>query len=134
MDFRSLTPEQAEAQRQAVNSPIQSSASDLVKCALTQLHKEFDWRGELRTIGHVYDAGLFWVRTRYLGDIVPRIKAVFERPKLLDELDIEISVPLIGDVKVGPWGSGEEIHDMKKFLASLKSPSAGKRLTLIKRI
>ena len=127
MDFRSLDPQQGEQQRQAVNAPIQSAASDLVKAALVELRSRFSWEEELRIIGHVYDAGLFWVRTKYLGDIVPQLKSTFERPKLLDELDIEISVPLIGDVKVGPWGAGEEIHDMQKFLSSLSSPSADRK-------
>lgn len=97
----------SEAERQAVNSPVQSFASDLTLMAAIQMHNEFD-KKYLKVVGSVHDSVLMECREDMVEEVAPRILEIMRRPKLLDELDIRLSVPLVGDLEVGPWASGVE--------------------------
>jgi DNA polymerase I - 3''-5'' exonuclease and polymerase domains len=116
----SLTFEQSEAQRQAVNAPIQSLASQMMEMALNEL-AEITRPTYLKIFGHIHDAGMFYVRNDCLAELLPVIKKVLERPSLLNELDVHFSVPIVADLKIGPWGLGEEVKDLPAYLKRLQS-------------
>jgi uracil-DNA glycosylase family 4 len=125
------SPERGEAERQAVNSPVQSFACDLNFMVLMQLVKEFGLN-VLRPIGTVHDATLMEVRVEMLWKVASRALEVMQHPEMLDEFDIKLRVPIKGDVKVGPWGKGIDLEkwleanrpqDLQKLSASRKAKS-----------
>lgn len=99
-----------EAERQAINSPIQGFGSgDLKVMALLALDEEFDGGRDdpdLVIAGEVHDSGLLWVKTNKLEEIVPQIKEIMENPPLLKTFGIKLDVPLVVDVEIGTWGKG----------------------------
>lgn len=97
---------QAEAERQAINSPIQGFGSgDLKAMAMVGIREAFD-TDTVRIKGEVHDSVLMWIRTSKLKQVLPKIKSIMESPPLFDDFKIELSVPLIVDIDVGTWGKG----------------------------
>ncbi len=108
------TPQRREAQRQAINSPVQSIANDLNLMAALQMSKEFS-RNWFRICGTVHDAILMWVRNDKIEFVHNRGLEIMAHPDLLDNFDINLSVPIEADAKIGPWGEGK---DFKKWKAA----------------
>lgn len=100
--------EQQEAERQAINSPVQSFANDLNLMAALQLYEEFG-PSKLNIIGTVHDAILFEVKEKYVEEIYNRILEVMAHPKLLDEFNINLSVPIEAEAEIGAWGQGKDL-------------------------
>lgn len=105
------TPERREAQRQAINSPVQSFANELNLMAALQMRKEFSWNW-FRIAGTVHDAVLMLVRNDKLKHVWDRGLQIMSHPSLLDDFEIELSVPICADAKVGPWGAGKDIQEL----------------------
>lgn len=91
-----------EAQRQAINAPIQAVPPDLCYMSMIELREAFnqEW---FKICAQVHDALLFRIRNDKIDYCLPIIKSVMEHPKLLDELGVEFSVPIEIEIKVGPW-------------------------------
>ena len=100
---------QGKAERQAINSPVQGMAPDLVQLAVTVLCEEFgDW-SEARFLGEVHDSALFMIRTEVLEKWLPRIKHIMEHPPIEELFRLEVPVPLEVDISIGKrWGECEE--------------------------
>jgi uracil-DNA glycosylase family 4 len=105
---RDDTPERREAERQAINSPVQSFASDLNLMAALQLRKEFPGQ-ELFIIGTVHDAILIDVENKSVQKVAARLLEIMRGPDLLKTFGIDIPVPIEGEVKVGPWSEGKDV-------------------------
>lgn len=103
------TPARREAQRQAINSPVQSFANELNLMAAIQMRKEFDpsW---FRLVGTVHDAVLLEVRNDMVEHVYRRGLEIMSRPKLLKKFEISLSVPIEAEAKIGPWGAGKGIE------------------------
>ena len=99
------SPERGEAQRQAINSPIQSCASDLNLAVLLQVAREFP-RETFMPIITVHDSILAEVHIDAVEKVVKRIEEIMQGPALLKEFNVKFVVPMCGDTKLGPWGSG----------------------------
>jgi uracil-DNA glycosylase family 4 len=97
--------EKGEAERQAINSPVQSFASDLNLAAAIELSNKHP-RSYFRIAGTVHDSILMYVRKDKVRDVVPDILKVMSHPALIDEFEIELNVPIEADVKIGPWSLG----------------------------
>lgn len=97
----------AEAERQAINSPIQGYIGDHKAMALVEIHETFDRETELRVVGEHHDAILMWVRSDRKADVLPRVEKIMARPRLVDELKVSLTVPIVGELEVGPWGAGK---------------------------
>src|SRR5690606_21017600 len=96
----------AEAERQAINSPVQSAASDLNLFAAIRISEAFP--DDVRIIATVHDAILMEVRESKLSEILPKIKRIMEdRDAVSDVFGWDIPIPLEVEIKVGPWGRGE---------------------------
>lgn len=114
------TPERREAERQAINSPVQSFANDINLMAALQLRKEFP-RRVLRIVGTVHDAVLLEVRNDWVERVYKRTLEIMSRPELFDEFEIELDVPIEAEAKIGPWAAGislkewKEKYDAKEF-------------------
>jgi DNA polymerase-1 len=99
---------QQEAERQAINSPIQGFGSgDLKAMAMIEVDETFD-EDQLRIVGEVHDSILMWIKEEPLEEIIPEVKRIMEHPRLFKDFKIELSVPLVADFEVGPWGTGEK--------------------------
>lgn len=98
------SPERGEAERQAINSPVQSFANDLNLMAALEIHRKFPF--DVKICGTVHDAILMKVRKMALHNVVPRVLQIMSHPELLDELGIKLTVPLEAEAKLGPWGKG----------------------------
>lgn len=99
----------SEAERQAINSPVQSLASDIMLMSLVRLHAGLP-SSQARIVGTVHDSLLFEVREEVVDEIVPYIHETMEDlVPLRQKFGLELTVPLVVDVKVGQhWGEGEK--------------------------
>jgi len=113
---RDDTPERREAERQAINSPVQSFANELNLMAALQLHREFP-RRVMHIVGTVHDAILFEVRDDWVERVTRRVLQVMSHPDLLDVFEISLEVPVEAEASIGPWGSGKGLD---KWLNDLR--------------
>jgi len=92
------------AQRQAVNTPIQGSASDLIKLAMIDIHKQLNLKKlKAKMVLQVHDELVFDVSAEELGDLVILVKDRMENVLKLD-------VPIKVDIKKGKnWLETEEV-------------------------
>jgi uracil-DNA glycosylase family 4 len=95
-----------EAERQAINSPVQSCASDLTLFAMVQLHKEVLNPREIRMVMTVHDSIRFEVREEMVGEYAPAIKQVMENLPLRRTFGANLSVPVVADVEWGTHWTG----------------------------
>jgi len=101
----------AEAERMAMNAPIQGTATgDIVKLAMIEVHELLGQKSKVKSHGHilmqVHDELLCEIKKSEVANIAPKIKKVMESV-------YDIGVPLVVDVKVGEnWG------EMKKLATS----------------
>lgn len=107
----------AEAERQAINSPVQSFASDMILISLVILHKQFKKMGlRTRSIGTVHDALNLEVPADEMTTVLPMIKHTMENLPLEKWFDLHLQVPIIADCKVGThWGDAMELEEQQIF-------------------
>jgi uracil-DNA glycosylase family 4 len=116
------TPQRREAQRQAINSPVQSFANELNLMAALQMTKEFSAKW-FQIVGTVHDAILMLVRNDMVEHVYNRGLEIMSHPALLDEFEIELKVPIEAEGGIGPWGAGVGIEEWLKT----NPPSTWKR-------
>ncbi len=83
-------------ERTAMNTPIQGSAADIIKLAMVKIHHELqggEW--EAKMILQVHDELVFDVPDREVSSLARLVKDQMEQV-------LELQVPLIVDLKVGP--------------------------------
>jgi DNA polymerase-1 len=102
-----------EAGRQAINSPVQSFASDMALWSMVLVNQQFKKRGMKATpIGTVHDAVNYEVPADEVHIAVPIIKHTMENLPLQKYFGIDLNVPIIGDVKLGThWGDSLEMDN-----------------------
>jgi DNA polymerase I len=85
----------AEAERQAMNTPVQGSAADLIKKAMLDLQAALDARGmQTRQILQIHDELLLEVPESEAADARALVRTVMESAMTLD-------VPLVVDARLG---------------------------------
>lgn len=94
----------SEAERQAINSPVQGFGSDLTTSSVVEIHQSFS-RDKLRIIGSVHDSILMIVKDEYVDEVLPRVKRIMESPALMS--NINFPVPITVEIKTGNWGTGK---------------------------
>lgn len=109
-----------EAERQAINSPVQGFGSDLTllgACEVVGVSHYYnkEWvldQSKFDLIGTVHDASLFLVDDDYLMEFLPKCKKILESPKTLKKVfEFEPSIPMVVDATVGnAWGDGMELE------------------------
>lgn len=102
----------AEAERQAINSPVQSFASDMTMLSMLEIHKKFRAaKLDAHTIGTVHDALLFEVKDECVGEALPIIKDTMENLPLERKFGVVLDIPIVSDIKVGShWGDARELE------------------------
>lgn len=117
-----------EAERQAVNSPVQGMANEINLMALIQIKKEFSSK-VCMPIATVHDSILAYARIDHAEKIARRLMEIMKRPTLMDKFEIDMRVPLEADVKIGPWGAGVSLEKWldANRLSAKKSKTVQKR-------
>ncbi|MDP3732368.1 MAG: DNA polymerase I [Candidatus Omnitrophota bacterium] len=92
------------AERQAINTPIQGSASDLIKLAMVRIHEQIKTRNlETRMIIQIHDELVFDVPQEEMGQFVDLARDKMENV-------LELDVPVKVDIKKGNnWLEMEDV-------------------------
>ena len=109
--FRSPLPNiRAQAERMAVNAPIQGTQSDIIKLAMVEADAMIEregWRDKAQLILQVHDELVYEVTKKDADTIARRIKDVMESVAPKGELS---HIPIIAEIKIGPnWGELEKV-------------------------
>lgn len=111
-----------EAERQAINSPVQSMASDMNLIAMIELDRIFREQGiRAHTLGLVHDSINFEIHNDDLAVALPIIQDTMENLPLKKKFGCEIDIPIAADIKVGiHWGgakelTSEQVHNFAKY-------------------
>jgi uracil-DNA glycosylase family 4 len=99
----------AEALRQAVNSPVQSMASDLMLFAMVKLQDELDTRDCFMTMT-LHDGIGFECRNDMVGEYTTVIKQVMENLPIRRTFGCDLQVPIVADVDWGQHWTEWEGH------------------------
>ena len=90
-------------ERAAVNTPVQGGSAEIIKLAMLSLFRELRGSGDVFMLLQVHDELVFEVRRKALGEAAVVVKRAMEGA-------VELSVPLVADLKTGPnW------RDMEKY-------------------
>lgn len=101
-----------EAERQAINSPVQGVIGDWKAAALIEIHNTID-RKKLKIVGEHHDALLMIVKKGCEDEVLPRVRKIMRRPALLETFKVKMSVPMDSEIELGPWGAGKKYEDPK---------------------
>lgn len=95
----------AEAERQAINSPVQSCATDMMLFAMTKLDQALDPRECFMTMT-LHDGINFECKEEKVDKWTPVIKEVMETLPLRKTFGWAPDLPIIADVEVGKYWQG----------------------------
>ncbi len=102
LGIRSPLPHlQAEAERQAVNAPIQGTSADIIKRAMVIFHEEFAddrMKDTVRLALQIHDELMFEIKEEDVERIVPRLKEIMESVLAPEQTH---GVPIIVDASMG---------------------------------
>ncbi|MCE9541671.1 hypothetical protein K8R03_03925 [Candidatus Kaiserbacteria bacterium] len=100
----------AQAERMAVNAPIQGTQADIIKRAMIEadtLIEKKGWRDKAHLLLQVHDELVYEIAEKSVAEIAPALRAVMEHvvdPKMIS------GVPIIAEMSVGDtWGSTERV-------------------------
>ncbi len=99
--------EAGEAERAAINMPVQGLAADILKMAMVKIQEKFSASGgkdnkEVRLLLTIHDELLFEIKDSLVKRVVPEISKIMESA-------YELEVPIKVDAKVGKnWGELEK--------------------------
>lgn len=97
----------AEAERNAINAPVQGFGAEMILMALPEVNDYFG-NDKLKLNGTVHDAMVGIVRNDVALEAMARVKAIMESPKIMKAFGIELPLPIIADVSLGNWGIARE--------------------------
>ncbi len=82
-------------ERMAVNTPIQGSSADIIKAAMVDLNREYDFNnGSVKLLLQIHDELLFEISKEKLDSVKDKIKELMEDT-------VKLSVPVVVDIKKG---------------------------------
>ena len=97
----------SEAERNAINAPIQGFGAEIVLMATIEVNKFFN-NNLVKIQGTIHDAMVGLAREDVALACAARIKAIMESPQIMRDFGIELPLPLVADVTIGNWGNGKE--------------------------
>jgi DNA polymerase-1 len=100
---------EGQAEREAINAPVQGFASDLTVLSMVLLHEKLDSKRG-RIIGNVHDSVLFEIDGDYIQEASAIIKETMENLPLRRMFGYQPTIPIAVEISVGThWGEGEVI-------------------------
>lgn len=111
----------AEAERQAINSPVQGFASDMAVLSMVEINRQFRQKNIAgNCLGLVHDAINYEIRDDHLPRALPIIKDVMEDMDLVyKRFGAVVDIPIVADVAVGRWWgekkelTPDQVYDFK---------------------
>lgn len=102
------------AERQAINTPVQSFASDMCLLAMILIDKnlELKYKGKAHLVGQVHDAIMVEANEDVGREVALMVKKCMESvPIVLEKyFNVKLDLPIVADVNMGSaWGKGEEV-------------------------
>jgi len=98
---------QAEAEREAINSPVQGFASDLTVLAMVRIHEKLDPR-KAGIIGNVHDSIMLEAREADAEEVAKLVKDTMENLPTKQLFGYDITIPIGADVTVSQhWGEND---------------------------
>lgn len=94
--------EKGSAERCSVNTPVQSSGSDMLLSSMIEIENTLP---EVRIVCTVHDSILVEVPEDKVDYYKEKIGNIMRHPTLMDCFGVKLSVPLDIDIGVGPWGT-----------------------------
>lgn len=98
----------AQAERNAINSPVQGTAAELTLMAFAEISRVLNPK-IIKPLGTIHDANVGIVREESQLEELKKVRDIMVSPKILRELRIKLDIPILVDVKVGDWGVGKEL-------------------------
>lgn len=102
----SLPYVRAQAERMAINAPLQGTQADIIKLAMVRISemlKEEKLEDDVHLILQVHDELVFEIKDSRIKEMAPKIKDIME--SVLEDHETH-GVPVLAQGKVGPdWGS-----------------------------
>ncbi len=100
----------AQAERMAINAPVQGTSADIIRIAMIRMH-EYLVKEKLTDDVHmmlqVHDELVFEIKDGHVKKIVPELKKIMEGVLPLEET---IGVPILAEVKIGMnWNDTQKI-------------------------
>jgi len=99
----------AQAERTAINAPIQGTQSDIIKLAMVRIDEMLKQEGkdDAFLLLQIHDELVYEVREERLAELAPKIKEIMESVLSPEAAN---NVPIITESKAGPnWGSLQSI-------------------------
>jgi DNA polymerase I-like protein with 3'-5' exonuclease and polymerase domains len=109
---------QAEAERQAINSPVQGFASDLAVLSMIEIDKIIKReKMPAHILGLVHDAINLEVRDDAAPEVLPMVKQTMEDMGVVErKFGVYVDVPIVADLSVGQhWGDLVELDANSVF-------------------
>jgi DNA polymerase-1 len=98
---------QAEAEREAINAPVQGFASDLTVLAMVLIHERLDPK-KARIIGNVHDSIMLEARTAHAEEVAQLVKEVMENLPIKKLFGYKMTIPIEADVTISQhWGEAD---------------------------
>lgn len=91
----------AQAERMAINAPIQGSQSDIIRIAMVKIHEligQQKLQKDLRMLLQIHDELIFEIKTTKIDALVPILHEIMVG--VLDEKQTH-GVPILADIKIG---------------------------------
>jgi DNA polymerase-1 len=102
---------QAEAQRQAINSPVQGLASDFTLLAMSRIHEflqsEPVYTTRARIVGQVHDSILIEAEEEIAEYVAADAKRIMETLPLQELFGWQPTVPIVADTKISRFWGGD---------------------------
>lgn len=96
----------AQAERMAINAPIQGTEGDIMRIAMVRIHEHLAEAGlldEVRLLLQVHDELLFEIKQPHIERVVPELSTIMEAA--FPEVDAH-GVPIVVEAKMGKdWGA-----------------------------
>ncbi len=100
----------AQAERMAINAPLQGTQSDIIKLAMVRIDEYLQNEGKDKNahlLLQVHDELVYEMSEERVGELAPKIKDIMESIVSLEETR---GVPVIAEAKAGPnWGELEPL-------------------------
>lgn len=106
----------AQAERMAINAPIQGTEGDIMRVAMVEIYeycKKENLLNDVRMLLQVHDELVFEIKEDLLDEVVPTLVSIMEH--VFDGEKKEVTIPIVADVKVGDnWEEMEKFEIAKK--------------------
>lgn len=96
----------AQAERMAINAPIQGTSADITKIAMVEVYdylQSNNMLGDVKPLLQIHDELIYEIKTDIIEDVAPKIQEIME--SVVPEKDTK-GVPIIVNASAGPsWGA-----------------------------